>query len=355
MTVTDQATEVRSGEALDPETIESFLHDALPGLTGDLKVHQFPRGHSNLTYLVTVGQREFVLRRPPFGTKAATAHDMGREYRVLSALDGVYPYSPKPIAFCEDAGVIGAPFYVMEPIRGIIVRRKFPEALNLSAGDVTRIFRRLVEALVELHTIDYRRIGLGDFGKPEGYVERQVLGWSKRYRAARTPDAAESEDVMQWLAAHMPAESARPGIIHNDFKLDNVVLDPRDPRKIIGVLDWEMATVGDPLMDLGATLGYWVQPDDPEEMQAIRFIPTHAEGALTREQVVACYTELSGIPVDNFGFYLVFGTFRLAVIAQQIYYRYYHGQTRDQRFALFIHAVNILDRTARRHIERLGG
>jgi aminoglycoside phosphotransferase (APT) family kinase protein len=355
MTLTDQAAQVRSGEALDAKKIETFLRDTIAGLTGDIKVQQFPRGHSNLTYLVSVGTREFVLRRPPFGTKAATAHDMGREYRVLSALSGVYPYSPKPIAFCGDTELIGAPFYVMEPIRGIIIRREFPETLKLPAGEVTQLFRRLVEAQFALHTIDYHRIGLADFGKPEGYVERQVLGWSKRYRAARTPDAPESEDIMQWLAAHMPPESPQPGVIHNDFKLDNVVLDPRDPLKIIGVLDWEMATVGDPLMDLGSSLGYWVQADDPPELQAIRFVPTHAAGALTREQVVAYYAELSGNPVDNFGFYLVFGIFRLAVIAQQIYYRFYHGQTRDQRFGAFIIGVNVLDRAARRHIERCGG
>ena len=348
----DEASEIRQGESLELDRIESFLRDTISDLGRDFTVQQFPSGHSNLTYLIHAGQRDLVLRRPPFGTKAATAHDMVREYRVLSALQDVYPYSPRPLALCEDDDLIGCPFYVMEPIRGIVIRREIPPSLKLSASDIGQLFQNTVKAQFDLHAIDYGAIGLENFGKPAGYIERQVSGWSKRYRAARTPDAPDSKDIMQWLAANMPPDSPAPGIIHNDFKLDNIVLDPQNPLKVIGVLDWEMATLGDPRMDLGCSLGYWVQADDPPEMQAIRFLPTHVPGALSREQMVKDYSRLTGNPIDKFDFFLVFGVFRLAVIVQQIYYRYYHGQTSDQRFKAFITAVNVLDKTAQRFVER---
>lgn len=348
----DQATAVRRGEALDAARIESFLKDHIADLRGSMRIQQFPRGHSNLTYLVTIGDRELVLRRPPFGTKAKTAHDMHREYRILSALKDVYPYCPQPLAYCEDTAVIGCPFYVMERIRGIIVRREFPRNLIGSAPQVTALCRRLLEVHHQLHGIDYRRVGLENFGNPRGYVQRQVTGWSRRYRNARTPDAPDCERIMAWLVEKMPADSEPPAVIHNDFKLDNVVLDPADPLRIIGVLDWEMATVGDPLMDLGSSLGYWVQKGDPPELQAIRFMPTDAEGALTREELVAYYAELSGRTIDNLDFYYCFGLFRLAAIAQQIYYRYYHGQTSDERFKAMILGVAALEKAARMKIEQ---
>ena len=348
----DQAGAIRSGEELDSARVESFLKDSIPGLQGPMTIQQFPSGHSNLTYLITFGDWEMVLRRPPIGTKAKTAHDMGREYRVLSALNEAYPYCPRSMAYSEDISIIGCPFYVMERIRGIVVRREFPPGIGESPEKINYLCRKLVEVQHELHAIDYRKVGLEDFGKPIGYVERQVNGWSKRYRAARTPDAPDSEDIMAWLQAKMPPDSDRPAIIHNDFKLDNVVLDPGNAGNIIGVLDWEMATLGDPLMDLGSSLGYWVEKNDPLEMQAIRFMPTDAEGALTRDELVRCYAELSGRPIDNYDFYYCFGLFRLAVIAQQIYYRFYHGQTKDKRFEAFIFGVHALDKTVRLNIEK---
>jgi len=344
----DDAVEVRKGEELDLPKVEAFLRDSIPGLTGEMVLKQYPGGHSNLTYSVRFENRRLVLRRPPFGTKAKSAHDMSREYRVLKALRPVYPYCPNPVVFCDDPVVMGCPFYVMDRIEGVILRRNPPRGWSLSPDQVRTLFEKVIETHHALHVIDYRKIGLENFGKPEGYARRQVEGWIGRYRAARTPDAPDFESVMAWLSEHQPPDSDRPCVIHNDFKFDNIVLDPADPLQIIGVLDWEMATIGDPLMDLGSSLGYWVEKDDPEEMQAIRTLPTHLEGALTRREVVEHYAALSGRPMAHFEFYYGFGLFRLAVIAQQIYYRFYHGQTQDKRFQSLIIAVTVLEKTAKR-------
>ena len=348
----DQAVEVRKGEALDTGKVETFLRDAIPGLEGPMTVRQFPSGASNLTYLVTVGDREMVLRRPPFGTKPKSGHDMHREYTVLKALGPAYPYCPRPLAYNEDPEVMGCPFYVMERIPGIVLRRDIPASLGLAPKDVTLLSKNLVKALYALHCVDYEGIGLGDFGKPEGYVERQVSGWSRRYRAAHTPDVPDAEEVMAWLLEKMPPDTDSPSLIHNDYKFDNVVLDPDNPLKIIGVLDWEMATLGDPLMDLCGTLAYWVEAGDSEEIQLIRSVPTNAEGALTRREVVALYENLSGRSMRHYDFYYCFGLFKLAGICQQIYYRFYHGQTHDERFKVFGGVTAILERAAMRVIER---
>jgi len=345
MDLIDPAREVRAGEDLDAARIGACLERNL-GVKGPMAIRQFPGGYSNLTYLITAGDRELVLRRPPFGTKAAKAHDMGREYRILKSLKPVYPYVPDALFYCDDPAVIGAPFYVMERIRGIILRKDLPSGLAYSPGQARDLCLRLLEAQLELHRIDYAAAGLADLGHPEGYVQRQVDGWSRRYRAARTEDAPDFEAVMTWLSDHRPPDSPRPGLVHNDFRLDNVVLDPADPVRIIGVLDWEMATIGDPLMDLGNSLAYWVEAGDSEEMQALRLMPTHIPGALTRDELVTAYSAKSGLAVDDIAFYYAFGLFRLAVIAQQIYYRYFHGQTRDQRFAMLIFAVAALERRA---------
>ena len=346
MDIIDKPREIRQGEELDAKAIEGFLKESIPGLTGDISIQQFPSGFSNLTYMLSVGDRNFVLRRPPFGRKAKSAHDMSREYRILNALKDVFPYAPRPVAYTEDTSIIGCPFYVMERIEGIILRKDLPEGLHFTPDEARQLCENLLDVQCELHSIDYKKIGLENFGKPEGYVKRQVEGWSERYRAAKTPDAPDFEDVMSWLHEKMPTDFRNPCIIHNDFKLDNVVLDPKNPLKIIGVLDWEMATIGDPIMDLGNSLAYWVQADDPPDVQAIRMMPTNIPGALTREELVARYAEKTGIAIDNFDFYLCFGLFRLAVIAQQIYYRYYHGQTKDERFKLLIIAVNVLEKSA---------
>ncbi len=350
MDLTDKSRTVREGEQFDIPGVERFLKQSIPGLRGDLAVEQFPSGYSNLTYLIRVGDTELVLRRPPFGTKAKTAHDMKREYTILQALTPVFPYCPKPLVYTEDASVMGCPFYVMERIRGIILRRDLPPGLAVTPGDAHKLCERLIDVQLELHALDYQAIGLADFGRPEGYVKRQIDGWSQRYRNARTDDAPDFEPVMQWLQEKMPRETDRPCIIHNDFKFDNVVLSPDDPLRIIGVLDWEMATIGDPLMDLGSSLAYWIQADDPPEFQAIRMMPTDIPGAMTRSEMIARYAQRSGLQIHTFDFYYCFGLFRLAGIAQQIYYRYYHRQTRDDRFALLIFAVKALEGAAMRVI-----
>jgi aminoglycoside phosphotransferase (APT) family kinase protein len=352
MDVTDKPTVVRQGEELDLEAVASFLKNSLPGLSGELTAEQFPSGYSNLTYLLKIGETELVLRRPPFGTKAKTAHDMGREYRILTALHPVFPYCPKPLAYMEDASVLGCPFYVMDRIRGIILRKSLPKGFDLTSDEMRRLCENLLDVHCQLHSIDYQAVGLAGFGKPEGYVRRQVEGWSGRYKAAQTPDAPTFERIMDWLHSKMPADFPKPAIIHNDFKFDNVVLDPKDPLKIIGVLDWEMATIGDPLMDLGSSLAYWIQCDDPPDLQVARMLPTNLPGALTRAELVQRYAEKAGITIDNFDFYLCFGRFRLAVIIQQIYYRFYHGQTKDERFKPLIQHVHVLERAANRTMQQ---
>ncbi len=347
----DDATTIRKGEELNKARVEKFLKDSIPGLKGSLEINQFPKGHSNLTYLLSVGDREFVLRRPPFGKKAKSAHDMSREYRILKALRPVYRYCPESFIYSEDETIMGSPFYIMQRIRGIILRRDFPANLVLPPSQVKELYQNVLNIQYKLHTIDYNSIGLGNLGKPDGYVKRQVTGWCERYRAAKTPDAPDAEKVMAWLTEHMPADTKKPGIIHNDFKLDNIVLDESNPLNIVGVLDWEMATIGDPLMDLGSSLAYWIQKNDHPDMLAIRMMPTNAEGAPTREELVKLYSELSGRKIDNFDFYYCFGLFRLAAIAQQIYYRYYHGQTKDERFKPMIIGVHVLENAARRIVD----
>jgi aminoglycoside phosphotransferase (APT) family kinase protein len=327
----DRPTEVRPGETLDVARLSPYLRDTL-NLEGEVEVLQYPSGFSNLTYMLRVGDTEFVLRRPPFGSKPKSGHDMKREHDVLAALHGAFPYCPKPLVYCDDETVIGSPFYLMERIEGIIVRRDFPAGMSLSPEEVRALFDRVVDVHVELHSVDYRAVGLEHFGNPEGYVERQIGGWSDRYRKARTPDVPDCEGIMAWLEGNRRPESGSGCIVHNDFRLDNLVLDPAEPQRITGVLDWEMATLGDPLMDLGASLAYWVEQADPSGFKAMRMMPTDADGAPTRAEVVARYAAKSGLEVEDFSFYYCYGLFRLAGIVQQIYYRSYHGQTEDPRF-----------------------
>jgi aminoglycoside phosphotransferase (APT) family kinase protein len=266
---------------------------------------------------------------------------------VLSALSGHFSYVPEPVVFCDDPEVLGAPFFLMRRIRGLILRRDLPDGLGLGPESMRRLCERLVDVHRELHALDFKALGLEDFGRPEGYVERQIAGWSRRYRSARTPDAPDFEDVMTWLEDHRPPERGA-AVIHNDYRFDNVVLDPKDQFKIIGVLDWEMATIGDPLMDLGASMAYWVDRDDPPGLQAIRLVPTTQPGALSRSEVVERYLQGTGLALDDFTFYHVYGLFRLAGIAQQIYYRFFHGQTTDPRFGRLGRAVHVLEEVARR-------
>jgi aminoglycoside phosphotransferase (APT) family kinase protein len=338
----DGARPPRAGEELPIDRLTAYLGDKLGG--GPVSVAQFPGGHSNLTYLITVGGRDYVLRRPPFGSKVKTAHDMGREVRVLSHLAPVWPLAPRPVLFCEDESVLGAKFYIMERIRGIIVRRELPAEL---APHARRLSESLVDTLVALHAIDWRAAGLDGFGNPDGYVERQVTGWTKRWQDARTDDIPEVDEVAAWLAARLPP-SGPPAIVHNDFKLDNLVLDEADPTRIVGILDWEMATLGDPLADLGTALCYWVEAADPPELVAMRFGPTGAPGMMTRAEIAARYAEKSGRSVERIGYYYVLGLFKTAVVAQQIYKRWKDGLTKDDRFAQMILGVRAMARQAAR-------
>jgi aminoglycoside phosphotransferase (APT) family kinase protein len=329
----DPTRPVREGEELDAPRLLSYLQAELPGLEGPLEVEQFPAGFSNLTYLLRAGGREFVLRRPPFGTKVKTAHDMGREFLILSGLHPVYAKVPRPILFCEDASVLGAPFYLMERVEGIILRARLPEGLALSPQVMRRLSESFVENLAEIHAVDYGAAGLGELGRPEGYVARQIEGWTKRYYNARTDDVPEVERLGVWLAEHAPGESGR-SLIHNDYKYDNVVFAPGDLTRVSAVLDWEMATVGDPLMDLGTTLGYWVDPDDPEEWRRLGFGLTTLPGNLSRREVLDAYARLSGRDIRGDAvFYFAYGLLKTAVIVQQIYYRYRQGHTADPRFS----------------------
>jgi len=352
MDIYDKPVSVRQGEELDPAKIYEFLMDNVGGLSGDITIRQFPSGFSNLTYLIRIGNRDMILRKPPMGSKAKSAHDMGREYRILSSLKSVFPYCPQPIVYSEDLTVIGSPFFVMERINGIILRKDLPEGLALHPDEARRLCKNLLDVHYKLHSIDYRRIGLESFGKPAGYVGRQVKGWTSRYNAARTPDAPGFETVIRWLHDKMPPDCTRPALIHNDYKFDNVVLKADNPMEIIGVLDWEMATIGDPLMDLGNSLAYWVEPDDSAKALAIRMMPTNIPGALKRSEIIKLYEYHAGITIENFDFYRCFGLFRLAVIAQQIYYRFYHGQTKDPRFGKLILFTNIYEEEAKKILER---
>ena len=339
----------RSGEELAAAPLTAWLAAHVPDLaagTVPLTIEQFPGGHSNLTYLLRAGGRELVLRRPPFGSQVKSAHDMGREHRILSRLWTVYPKAPRAFAACDDPAVIGAPFYVMERVRGAVLRHQKPPAgVELPPATMRRLSEAVVDGLVELHAVDAAAAGLGDLGRPHGYVERQVSGWHGRWQKARTDDVPEVDRAFAWLAGHLPPESGA-ALLHNDYKYDNLVLDPNDPARIVAVLDWEMATLGDPLMDLGTSLGYWMNADDDPGLLALPAGPTTLPGNLTRAEVAERYGELSGRDVSHVLFHYVYGLLKIAVIAQQIYLRFHQGLTRDARFAAILDAVRRLGRQA---------
>ena len=349
----DSATDVREGEGLDIARLGAYLRVNLTGATGLLTVQQFPGGYSNLTYLLhlTDGKqvREMVLRRPPFGANIRGGHDMHREFRILSALIDTYGKVPRPLLYCEDEGVLGAPFYVMERVKGVILRNKIPAGLTLDAPQMQKVCLALIDALVELHALDYRAAGLSELGKPEGYAARQVAGWTKRYQDAVTDDCPDFDPITNWLAANVPANSDVT-LIHNDFRYDNAILDPADLPRIIAILDWEMATIGDPLTDVGTTLAYWAEPGDPESLR--QFGLTSQPGNLDRRQFLERYAGRSGRGVSNFLFYYVYGVFKNAVIALQIYTRFRRGLTKDPRFAGLIEIIRASKELAQRALDR---
>lgn len=341
----------RPGEELPVERLAAFLRNHLAGAGGEIAVEQFPSGHSNLTYLVRVDGAEYVLRRPPFGTRVKGAHDMSREFRVLSLLHEAYPPAPEPVLYCAEADVLGAPFYLMRRLTGLVVRRELVPPFAGSPDACRELSQAMVDNLARLHAVDLDASGLRSAGKPDGYVRRQIEGWTGRWRDAQTDSLPEMDAVAGWLAAHMPPESGA-AIIHNDYKLDNLLLDPSSPGRIVGVLDWEMATVGDPLMDLGTALSYWTEAGDPPGFLACAISPTANPGFFTRHEVIQRYARISGREVRNPEYYYVYGLFKLAVILQQIYYRFVHGLTHDQRFAQFAITVRELARQAERTIDR---
>ena len=349
MTAVPGAREVREEDAFDVARVAKWLraHATTPdGLDGEPEVQQFTGGASNLTYLLRYPSgRDLIVRRAPAGTKARGAHDMRREHDIQSALAPVFDHVATMVAFCDDADVIGGDFYAMDRIPGVIPRSEWPADVPLSPEQARQLCLHAVDVLAELHGIDPEQAGLAGLGKGHGYVRRQVDGWSTRYRNARTDDVPDLEPVMAWLDAHQPDDVATC-VIHNDFKLDNLVLDADDVTRVVGVLDWEMATLGDPLMDLAGSMAYWVQADDTDEFQMMRRVPTHLPGMLTRDEFVAAYAERTGRSVtpEQWRFYEVFGLFRMAVIAQQIYYRWFHGQTTNEMYALFGPAVQVIGR-----------
>lgn len=321
---------VRKGEELDLASLRNYLSTSL-GSPAELEIKQFPGGHSNLTYLLRYGSDEFVLRRPPVGPVAPTAHDMPREYKLLSVVHPRFPLAPRPILLCEDTDVIGVPFYLMERRRGLIVRSSVPEAI----GDNSKLRRALsesvVETLITLHAVEIEDSGIAALGKPAGFVHRQVEGWAKRWDRSRTGDLAEMEEIIQWLNARIPPDDGVGAtIVHNDFKLDNVMLDEEQPTRVVAVLDWEMTTVGDPLIDVGLFLAYWTMKgsDTNSSLRAI----TNGPGWLTREEIIDRYERATGRDLARIVFYETFARFKVAVVVQQIYFRYVQGQTQDERF-----------------------
>ncbi len=339
---------IRPGEEIDARKLEVYLRGKLPGASGPLTLEQFPGGHSNLTYCLRCGNQEFVMRRPPVGPVAPTAHDMTREFRVLKALQGYFPPAPEPYVLCEDPSVIGVPFYVMERRRGIVIRREIPPEVA-AMGDPKTVHRRIsaamVDTLVALHQVDFERAGLGQIGRPEGFVQRQVTGWAGRWERAKTREIPEIDALAKFLAERIPPSPA-PTVVHNDFKLDNVMIDPGDAGRIVAVLDWEMCTIGDPLIDVGLLLAYWPRPDDPLARQVtISSVTTHP-GFYSRGEVLGRYVERTGADVSRIAFYEVFALYKLCVVLEQIYCRFVRGQTRDERFAVFEAAVPTLARAA---------
>jgi aminoglycoside phosphotransferase (APT) family kinase protein len=344
-----ETVDVRKGEDFDLEAVERYLREHIEDLPdGELEVSQFPSGASNLTYLLKIDDWQGVLRRPPLGPVPPKAHDMGRESGILSRLGAVYPLAPKPYFFCEDESVIGAPYYVMERRTGVVLDETFPDDIQPDEELCRGISRTVVDTLVRLHAVDVKEAELGDLGKPEGFLERQTDAWISRYDKAKTEEIGEVEPLTDWLSRDVP-ESPPPTVIHNDYKLNNLVLNPEDLTEVRAVLDWEMATVGDPLFDLAVSLTYWIESDDPDELKAVMPTVTVTPGFMSRRELIDRYETQSGRDLSDMHWYVVFGYFKLAAILQQIFARWKRGQTEDERFAdfgervrtLILHAENL--------------
>lgn len=351
MSVIDQGGAMRSGEELDVAAVDHWLKLQDGSLVGKPKVTQYSGGASNWTYRLEYENRDLILRRPPLGTKAAGAHNMVREYSIQASLKTAYPMVPTMVALCQDTSVIGCDFYVMERISGVIPRANLPRDLDFTPSRVRKLCLNVLDQLIALHQADYRVAGLESLGKGDDYCRRQVEGWDRRYQESLTWNVPNCTMVRTWLKDNTPKD-IRTCLIHNDWRFDNMVLCAQDPTRVIGVLDWELATLGDPLMDLGTLLAYWVQADDNIVMRSARRQPTHLPGMLTRREVVDYYLSKTGMKVESWVFYEVFGLFRLTVIVQQIYYRYHHGQTDNPAFKNFWLMVHTLHMRCRKLIRQ---
>ncbi len=335
---------VRSDEQFDEIKLAAYLTGRLPGATHPPSVRQFGGGAANLTYLLDFGTHQYVLRRPPLGPVARSAHDMAREYKVLSVLHQSFPYAPQAFLYCDDPTVLDADFFVMERKQGVVVRKSMPQKFASMPDASRRMSAALVDALAEFHAVDYHALGLGDLGEPDGFIARQIEGWYQRFNAAKTEEVADMDAAYRWLKSNQPATSAH-SLVHNDYKLDNIMFDVSNPGKVVAIFDWDMCTLGDPLNDLGALLSYWTDPTDPPYFRSMAMMPIHA-GFMTRNELVQRYASKSGRSVHNINFYHALGLFRLTVIIAQIYIRYHRGQTQDQRFAAFGRMIPLMARAA---------
>ncbi len=331
-----EVIDVRPDERLDEARVAAYLRGKLEGADRPLEIRQFGGGHANLTYLLRFGEGddvvEYVLRRPPLGPVAKSAHDMHREWRALSKLWRGFPPAPRAFLYCDDPSVAGADFLVMERRHGIVVRNAVPP--EFGGGDDPEANRKLsqvvIDTLVDFHAVDPASVDLLDLGKPEGFLERQVRGWAGRYERAKTEEVPIAEEVVAWLVDQLPASPA-PTLVHNDWKLDNMAVARDDPGRCVAVYDWDMCSVGDPLCDLGTLLGLWSNRGEP--MAGSNPMPTQVVGFMTREEATRRYAERSGVPIDDIAYYVVSGTFKMGVVLQQIYFRFHRGQTQDERFA----------------------
>ncbi len=338
---------VRPEAAFDPAALARFVRGRLPGTDGPLEVLQFAGGHANFTYLLRFGEHEYVLRRPPGGPVAAGAYDTGREFRALSALWPVFPAASRPFFYCEDPTIIGAPFFIMERRRGLVIHKEIPPTYLNRPDLYRRLSEAMVDTLVALHAIDYTAVGLASLGKPEGFVERQVRNWMKRWERARVESIPFLDELGPWLLAHLPPPQATT-LLHNDYKLDNLMVDPADITHIVALFDWDQCTLGDPLIDLGLLLNYWTQADDPPERQAFSQAPTTLPGFYTRAELVRRYAERSGRDVSAISFYETFALWKTAIVVMQLFVLYRNGQLRDERLADFNQRAVWLAHTAHR-------
>ncbi|MEP1231415.1 MAG: phosphotransferase family protein [Litorimonas sp.] len=343
--------DIRKGEGLDIDVVDAVLKQSVKGLHGSPKLRQYPSGASNLTYALEYEGRSLVLRRPPFGKKPKSGHDMFREYRIMRDLKPAFSAVPNVLYYTDDEALIGAEFYVMDKVEGHIIHKDIPSDWGWGPAKTRELCETFFDKLIDLHQVDYAAAGLSDFGRPDGYVERQILGWNRRFGKSWTDDVGKFEDVQQWLVDNMPKSETAISILHGDYRIDNCILNPSNPSQIDAVLDWEISALGDPLMDLGNTLSYWIEADDPAAMQMMIRQPSVAKGMMTRQEILNFYAERTGADVSNFQFYYVYGLWRLAVIIQQIYARYKGGFTQDERFKTYGAMTNGLGQLARYKIQ----